>query len=172
METAVALPTLTPLQISFGWGEKKRHAGWVGLGLSVCVSVCGKRMGVDDMEARIQSGTKQDYITNGENVPAFPSWVHLHVFPPLGYTDPTGEITNSFWANPFSSSSSTHNMRSQPPFSITQSQQFRVRVYSLFCPPASSCTFFFYGNTMRSKSISEFELAATFDTHDGSFNPK
>jgi len=44
METAVALPTLTPLQISFGRGGKKekkkfkkRHAGWEGLCASLGV---------------------------------------------------------------------------------------------------------------------------------------
>lgn len=57
METAVALPTLTPLQISFGWRKTDMQGGYVWD--RGCVSVCG----VDVMEAGIQSGTKQDNIT-------------------------------------------------------------------------------------------------------------
>lgn len=45
METAVALPTLTPLQISFSWGG--RHVGWIGLRLSVTVCGAGSD-GTDD----------------------------------------------------------------------------------------------------------------------------
>lgn len=62
METAVALPTLTPLQISFGWGGKKIDAGWVGLGLSVCICVCGKEGGLMGVDGE---GIKQDKITDG-----------------------------------------------------------------------------------------------------------
>lgn len=59
METAVALPTLTPLHISFGCGEKACRVGrfeteCVRRGCCLSASVVG---------------TKLDNITDGENVP-------------------------------------------------------------------------------------------------------
>lgn len=90
METAVALPTLTPLQISFGCGEKACRVGRFEI---ECVRWgCCLQWGQNKTTSQM---VKISYIPF--------LWVLLHLPPFISYTDLTEDISDSSWAISFSS---------------------------------------------------------------------